>query len=199
MNQTKFNCLVDQISGQIVWLSFDMDVRVPIFDPTLNYIKYNNKTNISVWNLYVSYELYIKNSYSDLVIIPRKAIDKRIQTLRAKAIALSHVSQIIKSHEERQLAPLEVFKDYTMGDRELIDVYGDVYNIPFNQAMNLFMFKKEEYWNAKRILDASYLKALEEMKAASTLQQVVSVYNKTACRLLNINRPDLSKLEAIVG
>lgn len=199
MNQVKFNCLVDQISGQVVWLSYDMDVRVPIFDPTLNYIKYNGKTNISVWNLYVSYELHIKNNYADLVVVPRTAINKRIQTLRAKAIALANISQVIKSHEERQLAPLEMFKDYEIGSRELIDVYGDVYNLPFNQAMNLVMFKKEEYWNAKRILDASYLRALEEVKAASTLQQVVSVYNKTACRLLNINRPDLSKLEAIVG
>lgn len=199
MNQVRFNCLVDQISGQVVWLSFDMDVRVPIFDPSLNYIKYNGKTNISVWNLYSSYELYIKNNYSELVVVPRKAIDKRIQTLRAKAIALAHVSQVIESHQQRQMAPLEIFKDYELGDRELIDVYGEVHNIPYNQAMHLIMFKKEEYWNAKRILDAVYLRTLEEIKAASTLQQVVSVYNKSACRLLNINRPDLSKLDAIVG
>lgn len=195
----KFNCLVDQISGQVVWLSFDLDAHVPIFDPSLNYIRYNKSTQISVWNLYVSYELYIKNNYSDLVVIPRTSIDKRIQMLRAKAICLSHTAMVVETHRLRQLAPLEMFKEANYDSYELAQVYIQVHNLTLNQAMNLVVFKKEEYWNAKRILDAIYVRTLEEVKLASTLQQVVSVYNKTATRLLNINRPELNKLDAIVG
>jgi hypothetical protein len=194
-----FNCLVDQISGQVVWLSFELESTVPIFDPSLNYLRYNKSTQISVWNLYVSYELYIKNNYSDLVVIPRKSIDKRIQLLRAKAICLAHTAMVIKIHETRQLAPLEMFKDFDCGQMDLVRVLEDVHSLSINQATNLALFKKEEYWNAKRILDSVYLRTLEEVKAASTLQQVTSVYNKTACRLLNINRPELNKLNAIVG
>ena len=205
----RFKCLVDQVTGQVVWLTYYLERDAPSFDPSLNYYCYNGFTNIPVWTAYLTYELYLTNFGTEIELRVQTPESKqhfeRIQMLRAKAIALDYCYSLCNFHYDKQghnndYAYRKVDSSYV--DNELI-IEAHQFNYGFvstkEEAKKLFLFKCAEYQNTVVKLECLKIRFVNDIKHAKTLEEVAALYNIMTSKMFNINRTELLKFQAIYG
>lgn len=199
MKPYSFRCLVDQVTGQIVWMTFNESAEVPNIDPTLNYYRYNGSTDISVWNSYVTYELFLAEDGKTLVVTPRTKIDPRIQTARAKYVTIDLINAIIKVHYERQGFPEgSIYRKIDCSEK-WIDVFAEMYSCSREDALTLLEFKIAEFKNTEFMLESRKMMMVQKLKEAECFADVADVYAKYTSLFFNINRKDLMAIDSIRG
>jgi hypothetical protein len=199
MKPYSFRCLVDQVTGQIVWMTFNESAEVPIIDPTLNYYRYNGSTNISVWSAYATYELFLDEDGKTLVVKPRGEIDTRIQTIRAKYVTIDLINAIIKVHYERQGFPEGSIYRRIDASSKWVGVLAEMHSCSTEDAATLLDFKISEFKNTEFMLESRKMMMVQKLKEAECFADVADVYAKYTSLFFNINRKDLMAIDSIRG
>jgi hypothetical protein len=141
---------------------------------------------------------------TNLHVKPRGEIDPRIQLLRAKAISIDFVSVMTGVHYDRQgFTTSSIYRQLANSDISESDRWvfatADAHSCSMEAAYKLLKFKIEEYKNVQFVLESARMKFAHQIKQATTLQEVVDIYNRYTSLFFNINRRDLMEIEAIMG
>jgi hypothetical protein len=205
--QYKIKFLVDQVTGQVVWLTTYYDsLPIPIFDQSLNIQKFRGASDLDLWNGYLKYALFYDAPTSKFFLTDSYTQDFKnqfdnIQLLRTKAIALDHInSGITFQYEKYNMAYTGLHTVARAGNLEQekwLEFLQDEHNCSRDDAIKLINFKKEEWNNIEFMLETTRYRAYNKIKAANTFDEVVDLFECFCAKIFYSGRPSLSSIVAL--
>jgi hypothetical protein len=198
----RFKMLVDQITDQVVWLSYYIDNQPPNFESNLSYNVFNGETKLSVWHLYCTYQLFYDNGKR---ILYKKAKTtnptefKQLQFMRAKALAINYVNSAVDFQFEKYNYSNHQFYNNLKSIDQWVDVFQHVHNCSADSAQKLLKFKQEEYETSVFQLESLRYTFNNKIQTAETIELVEQYYQDATAQLINSNRIQLSKLPMVLG
>lgn len=198
-----FRMLIDQSTGLVVWLSYKV-VQPPIVCTTLNYHLFNGETDVDIYSMYSEYRLYY-DTYTKLFSVQDTLANfddlfLPVQLLRAKAIAVGHTMNIVKTRYDRlDLSNRELYLSLsTVKDESSpwIQVYQTQYKCSKADALKLIKFQCAEFETAMFSTESELLNVKNLIKSADTLKEVAEGYG-IFCYKMVVNPWDLVNLSTI--
>lgn len=199
--------LVDQLTGQVVWLTNHYDsLPIPIFDQSLNIQKYRGFSDLDLWNSYLNFKLFYDGPTSKFSISEEYSQDfkdrfSRIQLLRAKAISLDYINSgiefLYEKHNMSYKGLHSVASSGNLDQERWIEFFKEEHNCSHSDAIKLIEFKKEEWRNIEFMLETTRYKAYNKMKSATTIEEVDELYKCFCATLFYSARPILTKLAGL--
>lgn len=194
--------LVDQVTDQVVWLSYYIDNQPPCFETNLNYHIFNGATDLNVWRLYCSYQLYYDYEKRTLYkkarpINPNEFKDMQFQ--RAKSMAINFVNSAIDfQYEKYNYSNHQMYGDLKTNNR-WADTFQLAHGCSKEDAMKLLTFKREEYELAVFQLESLRYIFNNKIKNVKSMELVDQYYEEATAQLINSNRIKLSETPIVVG
>lgn len=200
LNRVKI--LVDQVTEQVVWLSYFLDTKPPHLEINLNFFMYSGNTDLNLWKLYLSYQLHYsikdKHFYKK---VPDPARFKQVQFSRAKCMAVNFISSACDyQYEKYNYSNHQMYADqskFNMDRWQEIIMY--THNCTRDQADKLLKFKREEYELAVFSLESIRYTFTDKIKKSQTLEQVNQYYEETVAMLISPNSVKLLSSPVVQG
>lgn len=199
--------LVDQLTGQVVWLTYFYDTyAIPIFDQSLNIQKSNALTGLDVWQLYLDFKLYFNATQSVFYAAPSYTDEfknqfPRIHLLRTKAMALDHISAgcefLYEKYNTSYKGLHNVMSSGNIDSERWITFIQEEHKCTRDDVVKLINFKKEEWSNLEFMIEKTRYHAHNQMMAATTVEEAIDVYEQTCATLFYSARPSLLDLVAL--
>ena len=196
----RFKMLADQVTEQVIWLSYYIDNQPPSFETNLNYQLFNGSSDLNVWKLYCSYQLHYNHKKRILYkkVQPAHTF-KQSQFLRAKSMAINYVNSAINfQYEKYNYANHQMYKDMAVNDR-WITTLQIAHNCTEQEAQKLLTFKREEYELAVHQLESLRYIFNNKIKNVNSVELIDQYYEEATAQLINSNRIKLSESPIVVG
>jgi hypothetical protein len=200
LNRVKI--LVDQVSEQVVWLSYFLDTQPPSLEINLNFFMYSGSTELNLWKLYLSYQLHYniksKTFYKKSI---NPATFKQVQFSRAKCMAVNWISSACDyQYEKYNYSNHQMYMDQSEYNKQRwVDVIMHTHGCTADQADKLLKFKREEYELAVFQLESLRYTFTDKIKKAQTIEQVNQHYEETVATLISPNSIKLVTSPIIQG
>jgi len=192
----RIKVLVDQYSGQVVWLSYRFDDNTPMHDPTLNVYHYAGAPEINAWALYSQYRLFYKPDLLTLYASPLSEFSEDIQLRRAKCIAINQVNNsIVYQYEKFQLGNEKFYANINYHNWPAI--FSHAHNCSIEDAAKLVKFKKDEIECGMHTLESFRYLFVNNIKNANTLAEVDRLFGNACIELLSTNNIIISELKTV--
>ena len=192
----RIKLLVDQNSGQVIWLSYRFDDNTPMHDPTLNVYHYAGNIEINAWGLYSQYRLFYKPDSLSLYSAPLSLFDSDIQLRRAKCIAINQVNNsIVYQYEKFHLRNEKFYANINHNNWPVI--FSHAHNCSIEDAKKLVQFKKDEIEYGMHTLESFKYLFINNIKNAKSLAEVDSIFEHACVELLSTNNITISELKTV--
>jgi len=192
----RIKLLVDQYSGQVVWLSYRFDDSTPMHDPTLNVYHYSGNIEINAWGLYSQYRLFYKPDALNLYHSSYSLFDDDIQLRRAKCIAINQVNNsIMYQYEKFHLGNEKFYANINYHNWPTI--FSHAHNCSIEDAAKLVKFKKDEIECGMHTLESFKYLFINNIKNAKTLAEIDVLFNIACVELLSTNTITISQLKTV--
>jgi len=196
----RFKMLADQVTEQVVWMSYYIDNQPPCFETNLNYQLFNGSSDLNVWKLYCSYQLYYNHKKRTLYKKAQPTTDfEYVKFLRAKSMAINYVNSAIDfQYEKYNYSNHQMYRDMASNDR-WITTFQIAHNCTEDAAKKLLAFKREEYELAVHQLESLRYIFNNRIKNVQTMELIDQYYEETTAQLINSNRIKLSETPIVIG
>ncbi len=200
----RLKLLVDQVSGQVIWLTYYYDsLPVPMFDQTLDMQRFRGDVDFDVWNSYLDFTLYCSGG-----VLYKKEINEEFksrfevtQLKRAKAIALDYINAGIDFQNEKSRVAYKglhtIARSGHLFDEQWINYFQEEYGCSKESAIKLAEFKTQEVNDTEFFLESTRHTAYNQISKATTLEEVIDVYECTCTKLFYSMRPNLTNFSAL--
>ena len=202
MATTRVKILVDQVTEQVIWLSYFLDTKPPFLESNLNFFIYSGETTLNIWKLYLSYNLHY--NIKDRILykkLPNPNTFKQVQFSRAKCMAVNYISAACDyQYEKYNYANHQAYMDQnTFNQQRWIEIMMHTHNCTAEQAEKLLKFKREEYELAVFHFESIRYTFTDKIKKAQTLDDVNHYYEETIAKLISPNSAKLLNSPIIQG
>lgn len=202
MATTRVKILVDQVTEQVIWLSYFLDTKPPFLESNLNFFIYSGETTLNIWKLYLSYNLHY--NIKDRVLykkLPNPNTFKQVQFSRAKCMAVNYISSACDyQYEKYNYANHQAYMDQnTFNQQRWIEIMMHTHDCTAEQAEKLLKFKREEYELAVFHFESIRYTFTDKIKKAQTLEDVNHYYEETIAKLISPNSAKLVNSPIIQG
>jgi len=199
---TRIKILVDQVTEQVIWLSYFLDTKPPVIESNLNFFTYSGEPTVNVWQLYLSYKLHY--NIKDKVFykkLPNSNSFKQIQFTRAKCIAVNYISSACDyQYEKYNYINHQLYLDQNSFNHERwVELMMHTHSCTKDEAKKLLQFKREEYELAVFHFESIRYTFANKIKQAQTLEEVNDYYKETIAKLISPNSAKLINSPIIQG
>jgi hypothetical protein len=181
MAQHNVKLLVDQSTGFVVWMSYNLQMPPPIIDPTVNYYIFNGNTELPIYKLYNDYALFFFHGAKEFAEAQSVNTDQRLFTLsqliRAKTTAFAYAQILTKTKYERlgmtNPTLINSLKESMYEQSPWASFYQDEHKCSSAEALKIMQFQVEEYNSVVFRLESSLLSFKNKIQSSTTLNEVV--------------------------
>lgn len=199
--------LIDQVTGQVVWLTLRENGQMPYVDVGLNYYKLEG-TEFGVkdvWGAYTLYQLYFNGSnFVSQYYSPFNTDFKRVQLLRTKATAIDGINKAIDTqYEKYNLGNNRGLHLTEIGRGKISDpwvkFFAREYKCSESSARKLLEFKVEEWQNIEFVLESTRERAINQIISAVDINTVSDIFNLLSASMILSSKVSLKDLSFIKG
>lgn len=199
--------LSHQLTGHVVWYTIDIGIAnpgakyVPTCCPDLDYLTYSGpapNTPADFKDLVKQYQLVysISDNNFDEYKLAEEFCD-HLKLERAKCYAMHTLNNTCHWVAEKNGLVNNLWFDPLLEPERVIEIVAAQQSIPYQDAANLYTFKREEYVNEMRKLHYAQLEAELATINAKTVEEVLEIF-KTTSILLGRTRASTAPLTNIL-
>jgi len=199
---TYIRMLVFNPTQHVIWVSKEAYPpqnilrRIPSSIPDLDFKIYHGPTpsvGEGWYNEFLKFNLVKPDGIENLdtAPMPTEFVD-RIRLLRAQCYALYNVWRTTAGQIEKMDMHENPLLDSHLSDKDIAEIYQQVYNISHESAKKLLIFKKDELNFRIRNLKLVEFEAETKIPELTTVQEVDDYYRQLMIRLISLQPLELS-------